>query len=388
MTTKNKKRQGTGALYELIGLSRNFSDTIVLGIGDPTFDTPSHIVEAAKKAMREHANDYSPPEGILPLRQAIAERTKRVNNFDVDPETEVVVTNGGQEALNLMVLATVGPGDEMIVPDPNYNTYVDALNFAGGTKIDIPTYAHEDFRTDPERVRAAITDRSTVLLLVSPNNPTGAVISPEDMNELVQIALDHDLMILGDDIYDLFVYDGHVHTSPASLPGAAERTLTLNAVSKSYSMTGWRIGWIVGPADLMASVKKLKAAMTASAPIVSQYAAIAALTGSQNAIEEFRAAYVRRRKMVTDALDSMGMKYGVPQGGQFVFADISSTGMSSGELARLILEDQHVLVYPGSGFAQGADHFLRVTFLQPEDILQEGLDRMRRAMEKVLATAG
>ena len=380
-----KKAQGTNLLYQLIGEARSYDDVIIMGRGDPDFDTPAHIVAAAKDAMVNNHSDYTPPEGLLALREAIAERVKRVNNIDVDPATEVVVTNGGQEALFLMVLAVLSPGDEMIVPEPNYNTYADSLAFAGGVKVEVQTYAENDFRADPADVAAAITDKSRALLLVSPNNPAASVISPPDMLALLDIAISNDLMILADDIYDLFVYDEFEHVSPASLPGGKERTLTLNALSKAYSMTGWRLGWIVGPADLMARVKELKAAISGGASVISQHAGIAALTGPQDAVEMMAEAYRRRRRLVLDALDAMGMKYGLPQGGQFVFADIGFTGMDSGEVAQRILTEQHVLAYPGSAFSKDRKDYLRMTFLQPEDQLIKGLERMKVAMQNIMA---
>ncbi len=383
--TKKQEDQGTNLLYKLIGEARGYDDVIVMGRGDPDFDTPPHIVAAAKEAMIHHHAEYTPPAGLPALREAIAERVKRVNNIDVDPETEVVVTNGGQEALFLMVLATVGPGDEMIVPEPNYNTYADSLDFAGATKVEVQTWPQEDFRADPALVRAAVSERTRAMLLVSPNNPCASVISPGDMREMLAIAIEHDLMILSDEIYDLFVYDDFVHTSPASLPGGKERTLTLNALSKSYSMTGWRLGWITGPADLMARVTELKAATTGGTSVISQYAGIAALTGPQEPVEMMAAAYHRRRRLVLDALDEMGMKYGLPQGGQFVFADIAFTGMDSAEVAQRMLTDQHVLAYPGSAFSKDRKDYLRMTFLQPEDKLIEGLERMKVAMQDIMA---
>ncbi len=380
-----KKKEGTSLLYQLIGEARTYDDVIVMGRGDPDFDTPPHIVAAAKDAMINHHNEYTPPQGLLPLRQAIAERVKRVNNIDVDPETEVVVTNGGQEALFLMVLAVTSPGDEMIVPEPNYNTYADSLAFAGGVKVEVQTYAETDFRADPQDVRAAITDKSRALLLVSPNNPAASVIAPSDMQEMLNIAIEHDLMVLADDIYDLFVYDDYQHVSPASLPGGKERSLTLNALSKAYSMTGWRLGWIVGPADLMARVAELKAAISGGTSVISQYAGIAALTGPQDDVEMMAAAYRKRRRMVLNALDAMGMKYGMPQGGQFVFADIGFTGLDSADVAQRMLTEQHVLAYPGSAFSKNRKHYLRMTFLQPEDLLMEGLERMKVAMQNIMA---
>ena len=380
-----KKKEGTSLLYQLIGEARGYDDVIIMGRGDPDFDTPPHIVAAAKHAMIHHHNDYTPPQGLLPLRQAIAERVKRVNNIDVDPDTEVVVTNGGQEALFLMVLAVTSPGDEMIVPEPNYNTYADSLAFAGGVKVEVQTYAETDFRADPQDVQAAVTDKTRSLLLVSPNNPAASVIAPADMTAMLDIANEQDLMILADDIYDLFVYDDFQHVSPASLPGGKERTLTLNALSKSYSMTGWRLGWIVGPADLMARVTELKAAVSGGASVISQYAGIAALTGPQDAVEMMAEAYRKRRRMVLDALDAMGMNYGMPQGGQFVFADIGFTGLDSAEVAQRMLTEQHVLAYPGSAFSKDRKDYLRMTFLQPEDQLLEGLERMKVAMDKIMA---
>ena len=388
MMTEQKK-QGTDLLYSLIAEASGYPDSIVLGRGDPDFDTPSHIIAAARDAMIERAGEYSPPEGILPLREAISERVKRVNGIDVDPRDEVVVTNGGQEALFLMVVSAIGEGDALVVPEPNYNTYVDALRFARGTKLRVPTYPEEDFRLDPERVREVLTDETRALLLVSPNNPTGSVIAPADMQELLGIAEEEDLLIIADDIYDLFVYDDYVHTSPAALPGGKERTLTMNAVSKAFSMTGWRLGWVVGPADLMAQVREIKAAITGSTSIASQYAGLAALTGPQEPVEEMRDAYVRRRRVVFDALDSMGIGYGMPQGGQFVFADIGFTGVDCGEMVQRILNEQHVLIYPGSSFARDvdSDRYLRITFLQPEEKLREALDRVKITMDRIMADA-
>jgi aspartate/methionine/tyrosine aminotransferase len=202
---------------------------------------------------------------------------------------------------------------------------------------------------------------------------------------LVKIAEEADLMILADDIYDRFVFDDYEHLSPASLPGAKARTLTLNALSKTYAMTGWRVGWVVGPADLIAQVKRLKAAVSGPNSIVAQHAGLAALLGPQDVVDEMHATYARRRKLVMDALDQMDIPYGMPQGGQFIFADISFTGMSSLELAQRILEEQHVLAYPGMAFGEGWEHCLRITFLQPEEKLREGLEKMRVTMQGIMA---
>jgi aminotransferase len=380
-----KKKRGTAVLYGLIAQARGYDDAIVLGRGDPDFDTPPHIVAAAREAMERRAGEPSPPEGILPLREAIAERTERVNGVSFDPETEIVFTNGGQEALFLMVVAAIAEGEALLVPEPNYNTYKDAVTFARGAIVGMPTYPHEAFRVDPVRVRETVTDATRALLLVSPNNPAASVISRQDQSDLIAIAQERDLLILADDIYDLLVYDDFVHTSPAALPGGKERTLSLNALSKAYAMTGWRTGWVTGPAPLMARVRDLKAALSGSGSIVSQYAALAALTGPQDEMLAMRESYIRRRRIVLDYLDAMGFSYGTPQGGQFVFVDISHTGLSSIELSQRILDEAHVLAYPGGAFSESMDHFLRITFLQPEEVLRDGLSRMKSAMDAISA---
>jgi aminotransferase len=377
------QKRGTTLLYALLAQARTYPDIILLGRGDPDLDTPTHIISAAEAALHDHSTEPSPPEGLLALRQAIAARVKKYNHIDVDPETEVVVTQGGQEALFLMVLATIGPGDELLMPEPNYNTYLDSVRFAGGTQINVPSSADRDFRVDVEGVRAAITSKTKAMLLVSPNNPSATVIPPEDVRALVSLAEEKDLLILADDIYDRFLYDDYVHLSPASLPGAKARTLTLNAMSKAFAMTGWRVGWIVGPADLMAYVKQLKAAISGSNAIATQYAALTALTGQQDVVEEMRQIYASRRRLVMDALDAMDIPYGMPQGGQFLFADISFTGMSSLDLAQRILEEQHVLAYPGTAFGAAWEHCLRITFLAPEEKLREGLEKMKETMYKI-----
>ncbi len=376
-----QERRGTEVFYDLIVQAQGYDDAIVLGRGDPDFDTPAHIIAAAEEAMERRIGEPSPPEGILPLREAIAERVERVNGAVFDPETEIVFTNGGQEALFLMVVAAIAEGDRLLVPEPNYNTYKDSVAFARGGIVGMPTYPQEAFRVDPERVRRTLIPGVRALLLVSPNNPAASVISREDQQELIAVAQEHDLLILADDIYDLLVYDDFSHTSPASLRGGKERTLTLNALSKSYAMTGWRTGWVTGPADLMVRVRDLKAAISGPNSIVSQYAALAALTGPQEEMHAMQGTYQRRRRIVLDHLDAMGFSYGVPQGGQFVFIDVSHTGMSSIELSQRMLDEAHVLAYPGGAFYEGMDDFLRITFLQPEDRLRDGLGRMQRVME-------
>jgi aminotransferase len=373
--------RGTALLYALISELKRYPDGISLGRGDPDFATPAHIIDAVRHVLaRPEPMDGGPPEGLGELRRAIAERLRAVNRIAVDPEDEIVVTQGGQEALFLIVQTVVGPGDEIIVPEPNYNTYADAIAFAGGRRVSVMTAVEDNFDVDPDRVRAAISPATRALLLVSPNNPSAAVLSPERVGQLVQLAEEHDLIILADDIYDRFLYDGAVHTSPASLPSARHRTLTINSLSKAYAMTGWRLGWIAGPAPLIAVARRLKEAVSGPTSVIAQRAGLAALTGPQHPLDAMREAYARRRRIVLDTLDRLGLRYGQPQGGQFVFVDIRPTGRSSLELARHILDEAHVLAYPGMAFGEAWDGFLRITFLQPEPVLADGMRRLETVL--------
>jgi aminotransferase len=377
--------RGMALTYALLDEARRYPDVIALGRGDPDFPTPSHIVEAARDAMARASSERPPVDGLPALRRAIAERVRRHNGIEVDPDREVVVTNGGQEALFLMVVATLGAGDGLVVPDPNYNTYLDALRFVRGQRIEVPTFARESFRIDPERVRRALdgAPAAKALLLVSPGNPSATVIAPDDVRALVALAAERGLTILADDIYDRFLYDGAEHLSPAALPDGAPRTLTLNALSKSFAMTGWRAGWVVGPADLMARVREAKAAISGGTSVVTQYAALAALTGPQDAVEEMRTVLARRRRIVTEAFDELGFVYGVPQGGQFIFADASVVGIGALELALRALEEEQLLIAPGISFGERWSSYVRVTFLQPEERLAEAMARLKRVVGRL-----
>jgi aminotransferase len=374
---------GISVLYTLIAKVKQYPDGISLGRGDPDFDTPAHIRDAVRQAL--DGRDTRPSGQVRrALLEAIAARHRDINEITLDPDTEIVLSQGGQEALFLMVLAALGPGDEVILPEPNYNTYMDAIEFAGARRVVVPTAVEENFALDPDRVRAAITPRTRAIVLVSPNNPTAAVMSPDRVKALAAIAEEHDLIVLSDEIYDRFLYDGAVHTSLASLPGMKARTLTLNALSKSYSMTGWRLGWVAGPASLMRQVQRVKEAVSGDVSALSLRAGLAALTGPQEPLYEMQAAYARRRLLMMDKLDRIGLRYGRPQGGQFMLADIRSTGMSSLDLANRLIDEVHVVVYPGRSFGEAWDGFVRMTFLQPEPVLADALDRVTNALTRMM----
>lgn len=367
-------------IFGLQELAAGSPDVISLGLGDPDLGTPAHIVEAAHAAIDAGRVGPVPGRGLPELRRAVARKLRRVNGIEVDPETEVVITTGSQEALFLLVQVLIEPGDEVIVPDPRYPSYDEAIHLAGGKIVLAPTDEQHDFDLDPREVERRITDRTKALLLITPSNPTAGVISPDNLRRLAEIAIEHDLIVIADEIYESFVYDGAEHLSIASLPGMRERTITLNGLSKAYAMTGWRVGYLAAPAPFIDAVAALKAAINLHTPSVSQWAGVAALDGPQDCIAEMQAIYARRRRLVMDALTEMGLTYGQPKGAFYVWANITSTGIEAMPLSYLLLRDAGVLVFPGTGFGEKWSNYMRFTLLQPEHVLEEALDRIRRVL--------
>lgn len=374
-------------IFDLMELARTKKDTISLGLGDPDPATPAHIVEAAKRAIDEGRTGPSPVTGLLELRQAIARKLARDNGIIADPETEILVTTGGQEALFLLIQALIEPGDDVIVPDPRYTSYDAAIELAGGRMVLVPTIEEQAFDLDPDEVERRLTPRSKVLLMISPNNPTAGIVTPANIRRLAEIAIERDLIVISDEIYEKFMYDDFEHFSIASLPGMNERTITLNGVSKSYAMTGWRIGYLIAPAEFISAATALKEMVNVQAPTVSQWAAVAALDGPQECVEEMRQMYAARRRLLLDALDEMGFTYGMPRGGLYVWVNTASTGIEATELSYLFLQEG-VLIFPGTGFGETWGDYMRMTLLQPIEVLQEAVSRMKRALAKrsVVAT--
>jgi aminotransferase len=361
-------------LFELAGRKPN---AISLGLGDPDLPTPAHIVTAARQAIDEGRSGPAPATGLPELREAIARKLARDNGISVDPETEVLVTTGGQEALFLLVQSLIEPGDEVLLPDPRYTSYDNAIELAGGKMVLVPTDEAHNFELDPDEVERRITDRTKLLLLISPNNPTAGVNSPATVRRLAEIAVEHDLIVISDELYEKFVYYGHQHLSIGSLPGMPERTITLNGLSKTYAMTGWRIGYLAAPAPLIRTATALKQMVNVQAPTISQWAAVAALDGPQEPVEEMRAIYDERRKLMMAALREMGFTFGEPRGGLYIWANIASTGLDATTLSYRILDEADVLMLPGAGFGAGWDTYMRLTILQPKDVLAEVVDRMQ-----------
>lgn len=367
-------------IFALQELAARSPDAISLGLGDPDLPTPAHIVDAAIAAIDEGRTGPAPTRGLPELRHALARKLLRLNGIEADPQREILVTTGSQEALFLLVQALIEPGDEVIVPDPRYPSYDAAIHLAGGRIVLTPTDERHDFDLDPAEVEERITDKTKAILLITPSNPTAGIISPANLQRLAEIAIGHDLIVIADEIYENFVYGAAEHVSIASLPGMRERTITLGGLSKAYAMTGWRVGYITAPAEFVDALAGLKAMVNVHAPTISQWAGVAALDGPQECIAEMRATYDRRRKLMMDALTGMGLTFGQPNGAFYVWANISSTGIDATTLSFLLLRDAGVLVFPGTAFGENWGNFMRFTLLQPEPILEEAMERMRRVL--------
>jgi aminotransferase len=361
----------------LIEIAQHLPDVISLGLGDPDFATPAHIVAAAKEAMAAGRCDrYTPPAGLIELRRAIAAKLARDNGIIADPETEITVTTGGQEGLYAIVQALLDPGDEILVPDPRYSSYDAAIGRAGGVIVPVPTRQEDDFDLRPAEVERRITPRTKAILLVTPGNPTAGVIAPAHLRQIAQLAIQHDLVVISDEMYEQFVYDGAEHFSIGSLPAMRERTITLNGFSKTYAMTGWRLGYVIAPPALTQAIRAMKASISIAAPAISQWAGIAALDGPQECVAQFRVIYDERRRALMPALDAQGFTYGHPYGTFYIFTNIATTGMPAFTLARKLLEEAHVLIFPGTGFGPAWSDYLRLSFLQPTPVLMEAVARL------------
>jgi aminotransferase len=373
---------GTKLRYALMELAAQIPDAIALGRGDPDLDTPAHIVAAAQAAIADGRADVpAPPAGLPELRAAIAAKLRRENGIPVDADG-VLVTSGGQEALYLLIQALLDPGDEILVPDPRYTSYDEAIAQAGGRQVLVPTSPEDGFDLRPAAVEAAITPRTKALLLVTPSNPTAGIVSPASLRGIAELAIRHNLIVISDEIYEKFIYPPGEHLSIASLPGMWERTITLNGFSKTYAMTGWRVGYLAAPPEFARVLTRFKQAASDRTAAVSQYAALAAITGSQECVAEFHATYTRRRALMVDGLRRLGFTMGEPLGAFYIYANAASTGMSAFELSYLLLREAHVLIFPGTAFGERWVDWLRVSLLQPEEVLQQALARMADVLER------
>lgn len=371
---------GTALRYALMEMATH-PDVIALGRGDPDLDTPDYIISGTQDAILQNKIPVSPVAGLPELRSAVADKLTRENGLAVDSDN-VIITTGGQEGLFLLMQVLLNPGDEVLVPDPRYTSYDQAIESAGGKMVMIPTDHEDAFNLRPESVEQAITPKTKALLIVTPSNPTGGIVTRERLTEIAQIAIKHNLIVISDEIYEKFVYDDWEHFSIGSVSGMESRTVTLNGFSKAYAMTGLRVGYVAAPKDFIEGMIKVKAVTTGAAAGVSQVAALIAITGTQEPLQEFRNIYAERRQAMMTGLTEMGLDYSEPRGAFFLWTNSSSTGIHATELSYLLLKEGKVLIFPGTGFGEQWGGYLRISILQSTDKIREALKRMDTVVNK------
>ena len=363
-------------------LAATMKDTISLGVGEPDFVTPYHIRNAAINSLLDGETQYTPNRGLLPLRKEISRYLEERFGTPYDPETDIVVTVGASESIDLALRALVAAGDEVLVPEPSYVSYSPSVIFAGGRPVGIKTDQRNGFRLTAENVRAAITPRTKALILPYPNNPTGGIMERADLEALAQVVRDKEIMVISDEIYAELTYGDNAHVSFASLPGMWDYTLTINGFSKAFAMTGWRVGYICGPADILSVLNKIHQYGILCAPRMGQVAALEALrTGRENGyedVEKMRASYDRRRRLMVDGFRSMGLECFEPLGAFYVFPGIAKTGLSSEQFCERLLQEHHVAAVPGTAFGACGEGHIRCSYATGIDKLNIALEKMER----------
>ncbi len=371
-------------------------DVINLSVGEPDFDTPAHIKEAAKKAIDDNFTRYTPVPGYMTLRQAIADKLSRENGLHFDP-AQIVVGNGAKQELCNVILATVNPGDEVIIPTPAWVSYVEMVKLAEGHVVELPTGIDTDFKLSPDRLEAAITPRTRMIMFCSPSNPTGSVYTRAELEALAEVLARHPhVLVLADEIYEHINYTG-TFTSMASLPGLEGRVIVINGVSKAYAMTGWRIGYCAAPLPIAKAVSKLQGQYTSGVSSIAQKAAEAAYTGPQQCVADMREAFRRRRDLVVELARRIpGLKVNEPQGAFYLFPEVSSylgTRTPDGraidtdtDLAMYLLDDAHVATVAGSAF--GTPGYIRFSYATSDDNLREAMRRIAEALGRLEGRIG
>jgi aminotransferase len=363
---------GIRRFFELIA---NMDGCISLGVGEPDFVTPERYMKAAFDAAMDGETHYTSNYGLAELREQIADHIQRLYGVRYDPQREIIVTIGVSEALLLATHALLDPGDEILTPDPYYVAYQPCTVLAGGEFVTVPTQAEHDFRVAAEDIEARVTERTKAILLGYPSNPTGAQMTREDLASIADVAARHDLIVISDEIYDRLSY-GIDHTCFAALPGMKERTILLGGFSKAYAMTGWRVGWLCAPSDILEAMMKIHQYVIMSAPTPSQYAALEALRTGEEDVRRMVAEFDRRRRLMVNGIKEIGLALSEPKGAFYVFPSIRSTGMDDFEFAERLLDEEKVAVIPGSAFGDCGKGHVRMCYASPYNLLEEALERI------------
>ncbi len=352
-------------------------DAISLGVGEPDFDTPWRIREEGIYSLEKGRTFYTSNSGLKELKEEICHYIQKKTSVAYDPKTDVVVTVGGSEGIDIAMRAMLDPGDEVLIPQPSYVSYLPCTVLAGGVPVVIPLKNENEFKLTKEELEAAITPRTKILVLPFPNNPTGSIMTREDLEPIAELVREHDLFVISDEIYSELSYQGE-HVSIAEFPGLRERTIMINGFSKGFAMTGWRLGYACGPAEIIEQMIKIHQFAIMCAPTNSQYAAIEGLRNCQPEVEEMREAYNQRRRFLMHEFRRIGLKCFEPYGAFYVFPDISEFGMTSEEFATRFLEEERVAVVPGTAFGASGEGFIRISYAYSLEDLKVALGRLEK----------
>lgn len=363
-------------IRKFFAIAEEMDNVISLGVGEPDFLTPWHIRQQGIDYLERGSTRYTANAGLIELREEISYYYKRKYLTKYDPKTEILVTVGGSEGIDMAIRALINEGDEVLVIEPSFVCYKPIIEVSGGVAVSLSTYMKNEFKITPEEIEDAITDKTKAVIFPYPNNPTGAIMSEEELKEIADVFIKHNLFVISDEIYSELTYTPQGHTSIASLAGMQERTIVINGFSKSYSMTGWRLGYALGPAPIIEQMTKLHQFAIMSAPTNSQYAAIDALRNGDEDIMKMVMDYDMRRKYTVDAFRKIGLECFEPKGAFYVFPCIKSTGLSSEEFCERLIREKHVAVVPGDAFGECGEGYIRASYCYSIDNIKEAITRI------------
>jgi len=378
------KRIKPSGIRRFFTLAQGIPDAISLSLGEPDFTSPRHALDAGCQAAKEGKTHYPPTNGIPELREALVQKAYRDYSLSYDPNSEILITVGGTEAIFLALMGLVNPGDEVLIPNPGFVVYEPGVLLTDGVAVHVPLLEKNDFRPCIDDVMSLITDKSRVMILNYPNNPTGAVLSYDEVAALAKIAVERDLIVISDEVYDKIIYDGAKHYCLATFPEMRERTLVVNSFSKTYAMTGLRVGYVYGPKELISSIWLMHQYTVACVNSLAQYVALAALRGPQDFVRNMVKEFDRRRRLVYKRLNEIeGFNCALPKGAFYVFPNIKGSGKSSEEFAEFLVREAHVTVVPGSAFGSYGEGYIRISYAAAYEQLEEALNRIEKAVKRL-----
>ncbi len=382
LNNKVKEVKPSG-IRKFFDIAEQMEDVISLGVGEPDFQTPWQIRQAGIRSLESGRTKYTSNWGLIQLRNEIARYVKRKYNLNYNPEHEILVTVGGSEAIDMCVRALVEPGDEVIIPQPSYVCYEPAVALCGGVPVIIETKAENEFKLTKEELLANLSSKTKAVILPYPCNPTGAIMEKADLEALAEVLRERDIVVISDEIYAELTFGETKHVSIASIEGMAERTLVVNGFSKTFSMTGWRLGYACGPKPLMEQIVKIHQYMIMCAPTTSQYAAVEALRNCDDAVEEMLEEYDVRRRLIVNGFNKLGLTCREPKGAFYAFPSIQSTGMTSDEFCEKLLTSKHVALVPGTAFGASGEGFVRASYCYSHNHLKEALKRIGEFLDEL-----